>query len=293
MAAAPPPRTKIINNDLEEYRHPQKGRAVRTQHAVIAGTKVFNNIAPLMSVNTGVRWQDWRDDVERNWHINERIQAGTVQGQSQVRNIFNLLGVADQIIFRQNEFRHGPQGQAQAVDDYERFYRNCWDMEGWDNNNNRRRGAWLRTYADITRLNHSCLPNAIFSPSYETGNVDIIAIRDIAAHEEVEISYICRIYYASRTERQKLLRDIWGFVCACPHCAPPPNPQNTTRDDMMRLRSRLGIIRAQARDFKTSLNNGIFHTMSEKSRAGALGELSEHVLLIEALVGQQEDWLQA
>lgn len=67
-----------------------------------------------------------------------------------------------------------------------------------------------------SRINHSCVPNTHyeFNPRLERGTYH--AVHDIAAGEEIYISYI---HGGTRVRgwRQERL-DVWGFKCNCPAC---------------------------------------------------------------------------
>ena len=73
-------------------------------------------------------------------------------------------------------------------------------------------------YALQSCINHSCDPNAhaMKGPEDEDGCAVVLAKRDIAAGEEVTISYIDEAL--SFEERQAALRD-YGFQCRCSRCA--------------------------------------------------------------------------
>ena len=73
-------------------------------------------------------------------------------------------------------------------------------------------------YLDISRFNHSCLPNAETEENHEGGTADVYAIRDIAKGEEVFICYNSIYYGATRKQRQNALKAYYGFECACAAC---------------------------------------------------------------------------
>ena len=64
-------------------------------------------------------------------------------------------------------------------------------------------------------FNHSCDPNALISVG-ETHAVSFVAAREIAAGEEVCISYVATDL--PHAERQHIFRHKYGFECACPVC---------------------------------------------------------------------------
>lgn len=71
----------------------------------------------------------------------------------------------------------------------------------------------------ISRLNHSCLPNALRGPGTEDGVVEVRAIRAIGEGKEITISYIDEEALLSSTcERKERLRRRWQFDCGCERC---------------------------------------------------------------------------
>jgi len=78
-------------------------------------------------------------------------------------------------------------------------------------------GAGL--YPLQSKCNHSCQPNA--EVAFENGDhkLQLKAIRDIQAGDEICISYIaCCELDRSRHSRQKLLQQNYVFVCRCEKC---------------------------------------------------------------------------
>lgn len=69
----------------------------------------------------------------------------------------------------------------------------------------------------ISRINHSCIPNAQanFHPTLQTFNVH--AIRDIEVDEEVTINYLAESGAGRKVRREALERD-YGFSCDCAAC---------------------------------------------------------------------------
>ncbi|KAH8995418.1 hypothetical protein EDB92DRAFT_1846833 [Lactarius akahatsu] len=69
------------------------------------------------------------------------------------------------------------------------------------------------TGAIISRINHSCAPNALFRWNEEMFAAEVRALRPIRRGEEVTMCYVPELEgYASRQER---LRDAYGFTCTC------------------------------------------------------------------------------
>jgi len=89
---------------------------------------------------------------------------------------------------------------------------------------------WLVVYRNISRLNHSCVPNARVTdiltgtnanrnPNH-TGRMKIIATKDIALGEEITIEYSKDpgFWLHSFNIRSPALQTHWNFVCNCIAC---------------------------------------------------------------------------
>lgn len=87
-------------------------------------------------------------------------------------------------------------------------------------------------YLTQSKINHSCSPNAEIT--FPNGNhvVEIVAIRDIRANEEICISYldVCQLT-RSRYSRQKYLKENYIFKCECQKCREQINDPDVTSDD--------------------------------------------------------------
>jgi len=76
-------------------------------------------------------------------------------------------------------------------------------------------------YPRAAMTNHSCQPNVETSFDWGTGaQLALVAIRPIAAGEEVLLSYVDETW-PGELRRRKLLWD-YGFLCTCPACVLPP-----------------------------------------------------------------------
>jgi hypothetical protein len=99
-----------------------------------------------------------------------------------------------------------------------------------------------RVYFDISRINHSCNPNAVIlhdsgsyqntatttKPNINDDNHDhdrqtVVAAADIAIGEEISISYLGIMLYTERSVRQASLRQNKHFVCHCSRCTGMPD----------------------------------------------------------------------
>lgn len=72
-------------------------------------------------------------------------------------------------------------------------------------------------FPNISRINHSCIPNAQGNFHTKLGQLTIHAVRDINVDEELTLNYLPEHGALQATRQSKLLRD-YGFTCACPAC---------------------------------------------------------------------------
>jgi len=77
-------------------------------------------------------------------------------------------------------------------------------------------------YPTVACANHSCAPNAEARFVHGTTRLRLVALRNIAAEEEITISYIDENETGNRRERREALRD-YRFVCDCSLCLRPPS----------------------------------------------------------------------
>jgi uncharacterized Zn finger protein (UPF0148 family) len=77
-----------------------------------------------------------------------------------------------------------------------------------------------RVYDSISRINHSCDPNAVVQLGLgtEQDRQSIVACAPIANGDEITISYLGLLLYADRPTRQASLLGTKHFTCACDRC---------------------------------------------------------------------------
>lgn len=89
-----------------------------------------------------------------------------------------------------------------------------------------------------SRINHSCLPNARRPwPLTTEDSTTLIAMRDIAAGEEITNSYVFQFHLRTRQERA----DMMGFDCNCKACAISDDNKEWQQMSDMRRRLLRGI----------------------------------------------------
>jgi hypothetical protein len=78
-------------------------------------------------------------------------------------------------------------------------------------------GSATVVFHGISRLNHSCKSNARLQWDAEMGEATVIAKIEIATGAEVTLNYGAS---GERADRQRHLRERFGFYCNCVLCAP-------------------------------------------------------------------------
>lgn len=90
---------------------------------------------------------------------------------------------------------------------------------GYFDNSGKVAGTGL--YATLCFSNHSCSPNAMPKHSLKQHwrHAALVAVRDVAAGEEITWSYHDAAIFLSYGDRRDLLREKFGFWCRCRLCA--------------------------------------------------------------------------
>ena len=72
----------------------------------------------------------------------------------------------------------------------------------------------------VSRVNHSCMPNAVLNGADDLSSEDLMAINPIKQGEEIFICYRMDICESSTfAQRQAFLLSSWHFQCRCPTCS--------------------------------------------------------------------------
>ncbi|KAJ7472712.1 hypothetical protein FB451DRAFT_1250461 [Mycena latifolia] len=87
---------------------------------------------------------------------------------------------------------------------------------------------------DISRINHSCTPNAELVWDISSFTVSIASTTRIPKGEEVFRSYTNQFAPPARAERMQFLEAQFDFKCACPSCS-LPDDQSSQSDEIRRL----------------------------------------------------------
>lgn len=190
------------------------GKGMFATSAISRGQVILEE-APLISVPTGTRLVD-----DAWWEHEQKSPKWT-------RNaIIDLREKAPENLNALRDLFSGSSAHArQTRKDFDIISHNSWNFMPLDNNQNRKRKVECIVYNDISRVNHSCVPNA-FIDRQEYPRKDkykharLIAARSIAQGEQIFIDYIPEEYPALNTEARKIaLNEGWEFDCQCPSCS--------------------------------------------------------------------------
>ncbi len=91
----------------------------------------------------------------------------------------------------------------------QRFEANCFNMAGT------RDGIFVES----SRLNHSCVPNAVFVWNTKSGQLTVHAIIDIPLGDEIFVNYRAEDFLDTVQERHRKL-SYYNFNCTCDACQP-------------------------------------------------------------------------
>jgi len=113
-----------------------------------------------------------------------------------------------------------------------RIYRsNCFK---WDNDNGKGFGACISL--QLSRLNHSCLPNAAWRQEHNYFRV--FALRPISKGEEITVCYNQDFFWMIAVQRKALQDHIYKFSCDCKAC--DTNTEFSRASD--KRRTRIGLL---------------------------------------------------
>ncbi|KAK0611458.1 hypothetical protein B0T14DRAFT_440556 [Immersiella caudata] len=89
----------------------------------------------------------------------------------------------------------------------------------------------IALFLDGSRVNHGCRPTVFWRYNAKTMTMEMVAVRDLKAGEEIVHTYIPLGY--TLQERELMLK-VWGFKCSCSLCS--ASPQETAASDDRRER---------------------------------------------------------
>ena len=95
-------------------------------------------------------------------------------------------------------------------------------------------------FANISRINHSCLPSCGHAMDWSRLRLEVFAMRDIQQGEDISIEYIPQLITLPSQERKDKLKSTFGFDCACALCSSSPDviQQSDKRREQLKVSSR-------------------------------------------------------
>ncbi|KAM7187271.1 hypothetical protein V8F20_011026 [Naviculisporaceae sp. PSN 640] len=110
-------------------------------------------------------------------------------------------------------------------------------------------GIHLGIFPKVSRINHSCRPNAYYRFSEKRLTMEIVSYTAIDKGEEITLSYVP--LETKREERRKYLKDNWDIDCECSLCKATDFDQNESEVSRRRINElRDSVLNAR--------NNGYF-----------------------------------
>jgi hypothetical protein len=173
-----------------------------------------------------------------------RRTASSILGRSQ--GIQPLLSLKDHVtvlsIFRSNAFNLGSRSPIQQA-----------------------------VFRQISRINHSCVPNAQGNFHDTLGSLNVHATRDIQVGEELTLNYL-QEEGAARESRQSRLLSGYGFTCDCPACDLTSSQGRLGEENRLQMHRKLAAFAAAS--------EGIGDSTTHKLNMG-LQTILSFILLLE------------
>jgi len=119
----------------------------------------------------------------------------------------------------------------------------------------------LAVFRSISRINHSCLPNAEGNFNIAIGCFTIHALRDITPDEEIVINYLDSQSAIRETRQEKLLSG-YGFACGCPACNLDLTRAVTGEDKRVKIREAFACY-AETASAEGQTSEKELHTMQK------------------------------
>jgi hypothetical protein len=92
-------------------------------------------------------------------------------------------------------------------------------------------GSYGAIFLNLSRINHSCLPNAEYHSDIDSGSMIVVSTQPIRTGEEITICYGPKFHYMTAAERNDYLRSVYDFECDCRACT---DPQFVPQSDRIR-----------------------------------------------------------
>ncbi|XP_014552346.1 hypothetical protein COCVIDRAFT_110478 [Bipolaris victoriae FI3] len=194
------------NEYYEVRKIPGKGYGCFALASIPRGTRILED-NPLLAIPSGAYLKsDIEDAAARLTPEQKKLYFSLHSGHGQdprqwPSKIHDSVEPRErQRIEEQHAARIGKEATWMSI-----FQTNCMEMD---------KGAAVFPHA--ARFNHSCNPNACFSWNPSINKETIHVMNDVAAGEEITISY-CDMTHDKPSRSYELKH--YGFVCDCPACA--------------------------------------------------------------------------
>ncbi|KAF8346577.1 SET domain-containing protein [Amanita rubescens] len=136
---------------------------------------------------------------------------------------------------------------------------------------------------NLSRVNHSCSPNATCRWILKDIMFELRALRPIKKGEQIFISYIYLLQ--SRSDRQEHLQSSYAFACTCPSCSLPPSgiSHSDIRRNLLENRGTIGdpndasILNTWIKDISLPDDHVIGHSLKFVDIMNAEGFVDEQV----------------
>jgi len=162
------------------------------------------------------------------------ISAITATEARAVKTCTDRLGGVDSRVFKQ--LYTLPPDERTYHEDVHRFLLNC--LAGPKARRNRTFESQMAIFPKMSRLNHSCFPNACYDWDEQKQKGTLHALMDIPQRTEITISYIANDAWCDTAERRETLRSTFHFDCRCELCGEDNDVWRTQRRADLRQRHR-------------------------------------------------------
>lgn len=273
---------------LQENTTADRDRRLRVLQATEVGTKVIQNEKPLLSIDTGVLLNSSDDDTDGIpivWTNHQEHLADTGSDQLGVSIAREQFSQAQQARFRTlyccTLYRSDEDPELKLPQlDHGRLLTNCLSGRGRSSVDSPMT-EFLRVYNHISRINHSCRPNAIVVLDDNNGNADVIVIRQLGPNEELTANYLENDWLCGTEKRILELQHNWDFLCDCVDC----HGVTSNEGEAIRQSIRHGLTQWNELKSKT--------TWTTLEYVEVVKFLTARACLTEALLGKDTEWVTA